>query len=154
MITPEELAAASDADITATITALYEAQAARQRAAASTAAQLAADNAAELPVIEKVIADLATLTGDAATAGSIRRILGTTADAPGTSTLRALRAIPAEDVLTGDNVRALIGHVIALGQRQLDEARALRRVARVVMRSTMTEAGALGYSVGAAESAG
>ena len=102
-----------------------------QQAVAGT---LTADTKTDLDKIAKAIADLATLLGDAATVGSVRAVMGTSTDAAGTGTLRALRAQTNTDVVTAASIKALIRLVIDLAQRVIDTDQATRKIARQTLR--------------------
>ena len=114
-----------------------------EQAATTVEQQLKTAAAADLPKLSAAITKQAVLLGDAATAGSIRQIMGTAEDQPGTTSLRALRAQTNANVIAAASIKALIGFVIDLAQRQIDDAQAGRTVARQVLREARLSSGAL-----------
>ena len=104
------------------------------------------DTEDDLTKISQVITDLGTLLGDVATPGSIRQIIGTTADPASTATLRAVKAKAATDTTVKQmavTVRGLADLTISLAQLVIDDARASRRVARQVQRLGLVQTGTL-----------
>ena len=105
-----------------------------ERDRAITATKLAADTTADEAKIVQAITDLLTLLGDDTTAGSIRAIMGPSAAAAGTTSLRALRQQSNTAVINAASIKALIGLTIDLAQRVIDDAQATRKVARQTLR--------------------
>ena len=104
------------------------------------------DTEDDLTKISQVITDLGTLLGDAATPGSIRQLIGTTAGPAGTATLRAVKAKAATDTTVTQmavTVRGLADLAISLAQLVIAEARASRRMARQVQRLGLMQTGTL-----------
>ena len=105
-----------------------------ERDRAITATKLAADTTADEAKIVRAITDLLTLLSDDTTAGSIRAIMGPSAAAAGTTSLRALRQQSNTAVINAASIKALIGLTIDLAQRVIDDAQATRKVARQTLR--------------------
>ena len=98
------------------------------------AAQLEADTTADLTKLSDSIAVLALLLGDATTVGSIRQVIGTTTDAAGTTTLRALGKQTNTAVVSAASIKGLIDRCIDLAQLSIDDAQATRKIARQTLR--------------------
>ena len=107
-----------------------------EQATATVEEQLVADTKADLENLKSAITALGTLLADETTVGSLRSIIGPTGATAGTGSLRALRKLE-----TDANATALIGMVITLAQRTIDDAAATRKIARQVLRLAKVMAG-------------
>ena len=102
--------------------------------ASAVKATITADTTADLVKLREAIDALALLLGDSSTVGSIRATIGNAGDAAGTNTLRALKAQTNANIVTAASIKGLIDQCINLGQRQIDDAQATRRIARQTLR--------------------
>lgn len=97
-------------------------------------ATLATDTEADLVKIQAAVDALAVLLGDAATVGSVRAVMGTSTDAAGTGTLRALGKQSNTAVVTAASIKGLIDRCLDLAQRVIDTDQATRKIARQTLR--------------------
>ena len=86
------------------------------------------------------------------TPGSIRSVMGTTADAPGATSLRAIKSLDNNQAAAGSVVKALAGLVIDLAQLQVDGAQVARLALKDALRGAEAQADQAG-AVAAAQAA-
>ena len=106
--------------------------------------QLVAATTGDISKLKGAIAKQTTLLGDATVEGSIRKIIGTTEDLPGLTSLRALKGQTNTAVVTAQSVKALIGFVIDLSLLGVVNTQQDRVVARQLLRLSKLTAGDLG----------
>lgn len=94
-----------------------------------------ADQLADLDPLRGALDKVAKLLAAAGTPGSIRSVMGTTADAPGTSSLRAIKSLDNNQAAAGAVVKALAGLVLDLAQLQVDAAQASRLALKDALRA-------------------
>lgn len=109
--------------------------------------QVKEETAAELTRLETAVANYKTLLGNSTVANSIRSTIGTTEDAAGLTSLRALRKQSNAEVVSAVSVKALIKMVLDLAQRQVDLAQEGRAVAAQTLRLGMSVTGNLDHVV-------
>ena len=105
--------------------------------------QLITATTGDLTKLTDAIAKHAILLGDATVEGSIRKIVGTTEDPAGLTSLRALKRQTNDSVVTAQSIKALIGFVIDLSLLGVTNTRQDRIVARQLMRLSKLTAGDL-----------
>ena len=105
--------------------------------------QLITATTGDLTKLTDAIDKMAILLGDATVEGSIRKIVGTTEDQPGLTSLRALKAQSNANVIAAASIKALIGFVIDLALLGVINTRQDRVVARQLMRLSKLTAGDL-----------
>ena len=93
------------------------------------------DQLADLDPLRKALDKVATLLAAAGTAGSIRSVMGTAADAPGTATLRAIKSLDNNQAAAGAVVKALAGLVLDLARLQVDAVQAARLALKDALRA-------------------
>lgn len=108
-----------------------------------------AEQLADLDPLRGALDKVATLLAAAGTAGSIRSVIGTGADAPGTTSLRAIKSLDNNQAAAGAVVKALAGLVIDLAQLQVDAA----QVARLALKDALRAAEAQQQEAPAARAA-
>ena len=111
-----------------------------------------AEQLADLDPLQSALAKVNTLLSAADTPGSIRSVMGTTADAPGTTSLRAIKSLDNNQAAAGSVVKALAGLVLDLAQLQVDGAQVTRLALKGALRGAEAQADQAG-AVAAAQAA-
>lgn len=105
--------------------------------------QLITATTGDLTKLSGAIDKHAILLGDATVEGSIRKIVGTTEDPQGLTSLRAIKSQTNTAVVTAQSVKALIGFVIDLALLGVTNTQQDRIIARQALRSAKLTAGDL-----------
>lgn len=113
-----------------------------------------AEQLADLDPLQAALEKVAKLLAAADTPGSIRSVMGTAADAPGTSSLRAIKSLDNNQAAAGSVVKALAGLVLDLAQLQVAAAQSSRLALKDALRGAESQADQAGAVAAAQAAAG